>query len=83
MYRVDEETRRVRNQVAILLACTRTRLDKSRWMLIQRLLQQAGDLTMEASPELSRQLLQERKFLSTLVEESSGRDAAIMMRRTL
>ena len=67
---MNEATIRLRNQVAVLLACNRTRLDKSRWSSVQRLLQQADGRDSAPGTEWERRLLAERDSLRTLVENT-------------
>lgn len=68
---VNEATTRVRNQVAILLACSRTRLDKSRWASVLHLLERADSRNISAGSELERQLLAERDFLRAVLENTN------------
>ena len=67
---MTETILRIRNQVAVLLAGNRTRLDKSRWSSVQRLLQEAdGRNVLDADWE--RRLLAEYDFLRSQTESTN------------
>lgn len=80
---MDPDIRRLQSEVAILLACARTRLDKSRWRAILRLLQDAAEQRQEPGLNVGP-LLHERAYLKAVIEKSSGRqDAAIIIKQML
>ncbi|MBI4455760.1 MAG: hypothetical protein HY644_07660 [Acidobacteria bacterium] len=78
---MSQEIHRLKTEVAVLLACARTRLDKAKWAFIQGLLQEMEERVGPSSEDLSRQLLQERDHLSAIIEKCRGTDAVIMTRR--
>jgi hypothetical protein len=76
IYCVRNEIKRLKNEVAVLLALNRTRLEKSRWRSIQTLLQDSVFETPD-SVEFRRNLLRERDYLQATIEDFSRKDAAI------
>ena len=62
------EIRRLRNEVAVLLACSRTRLDTAKWASIQAVLQALGRTGNRPPAELLERLLQERAYLRGINE---------------
>jgi hypothetical protein len=77
---VSAEINYLRNQVAVLLACARTRIDKARWTRVQCLLQEAGLNRGGLSHDLIERLEQEREFLLATIAGEASEDAAIMPR---
>jgi hypothetical protein len=79
---MTEQTCRIRNRVAILLACNRTRVNKARWLSIQSMLQRTDVRGPSAALDFERQLATELDYLNTLLESSNcgvrAKDAVIM-----
>ena len=73
----------LRFEVATLLACARTRMNKDRWMSIQGLLQRSGETGPAGWCGLGPRFLQERDYLRAIIENSSRVDTAIMTRKRL
>ena len=83
MWGMDDEIKRLRTQIALLLACCRTRLEKARWASVQGLLQNLETLRTLPPAELCGRLVQERDYLRGIIEAAPCRDPAIMTRQTL
>ena len=64
----------------MLLACARTRIDKSRWARVQSLLQEAGLDRGELAPDRVERLEQEREFLLATIAGEASEDTAIIPR---
>ena len=75
---MSKDIGQLRFEVATLLACARTRINKDRWMSIQGLLQQSGETGPPGWCGLGPQFLRERDYLRTIIENSSRMDTAIM-----
>jgi hypothetical protein len=69
MYGVTEEINRLKSQVALLLACSRTRMDKARWTSIQELLRSANSQRSCPPLEMAHMLAREKEYLRNLIEQ--------------